>query len=56
MIQSGGYVWMFNQINPITPMEVLSQIAHKAEDSSKKVTLNDIMKTVDASKNLIKDF
>ena len=56
MIQSGGYVWMFNQINPITPMEVLSQIAHKGEDLSKKVTLNDIMKTVDASKNLIKDF
>ena len=56
MIQSGGYTGMFNPINSITPIEVLSKTANKAEDLSKKVTFNDIIKTVDISKKFYKRF
>ena len=47
---------MFNPINSITSIQVLSKIVIKTEDLSKKVSLNDIMKTVDIFKNFIKDF
>ena len=47
---------MFNPINPINPIRVLPKIANKIEDLSKSVSLNDITKTVDISKNLVKDF
>ena len=46
---------MFNPINLITPVELTSKIANKAEDLSNKVTLNDPIKTVSFSKNLIAD-
>ena len=34
---------MFNPTNTTNPIEVLSEIANKAEDISKKVTLNNII-------------
>ena len=37
------------------PKKILSKIANKAEDLSDKLTLNDVIKTVGISKNLIKD-
>ena len=36
--------------------KVLSEIINKTENLSNKVTLNDVIKTVDVSKNFIKDF
>ena len=56
MIQSGGSFGMFNQINLITPVELTSKTANKAEDLSNKVTLHDPIKTVSFSNNLITDF
>ena len=47
---------MFNPINSITSIQVLSKTVIKTEDLSKKVSLNDIMKTVHIFKNFIKDF
>ena len=38
------------------PNKVLSEIINKTEDLSNKVTLNDLTKTYDASKKLIKGF
>ena len=55
MIQSRGSFRMFNPINLITPVELTSKIANKAEDLSNKVTLNDPIKTVSFSKDLIAD-
>ena len=52
--QSSRSFGMFNPINTINTIKVLSKIPNKAEDLSKKVTFNDIIKTVDISKNLIK--
>ena len=45
--QSGRSFGMFNPINAINTIKVLSKIPNKAEDLSKKVTFNDIIKTVD---------
>ena len=53
MMQSGGYIGMSNPINPI---KVLSKVANKGEDLSKKVKLNDIIKTVDICKSFLKYF
>ena len=39
-----------------TPSRILPKIANKAEDVPKKVVANNIIKTVDTSKNFIKDF
>ena len=47
---------MFTPVITTNPTKVLSKIANKAEDLSKKVTLNDIIKIVDISKNIIKHF
>ena len=55
MIQSRGSFGMFNPINLITPVELTSKIANKAEDLSNKVQLNDPIKTVSFSNNLITD-
>ena len=51
MIQSGAFT-----VDMIIPITVLSKIANKAEDLSKKVTLNDAIKTAGVSKYLITDF
>ena len=56
MIQSRGSFGMFNPINLITPVELTTKIANKAEDLSNKVTHNDPIKTVSFSNNLITDF
>ena len=56
MIQSEGSFGIFNPINPFNLIKVLSKIANKAEDLSKKLGLNDIINTVDISKIFIKDF
>ena len=47
---------MFNPVITTNPPTVLSKIANKAENLSKKVTLNDIIKIVHISKNIIKHF
>ena len=49
-IQSGGSIFYMP-----CPKKILSKIANKAEDLSDKLTLNDVIKTVGISKNLIKD-
>ena len=56
MVQSKRLFVMFNAINPINPIKVLSKIGNKAVDLSKKVSLRDIIETVKISKNFIKDF
>ena len=56
IIQSGGSLGMFNSVKKINPIKVLSKISNQIEDLSKKVALNDIIKTVGISKNFIKDF
>ena len=56
MMHSGGYVGMSNPINTINPIKVLFKIANKGEDLSKKVKLNDIIKTVDICKSFLKYF
>ena len=40
----------------LPPSRILPKIANKAEHVPKKVTVNNIIKTVDTSKNIIKDF
>ena len=55
MVQSKRLFVMFNAINPINPIKVLSKIGNKAVDLSKNVSLRDIIETVDISKNFIKD-
>ena len=54
MVQSERLLVMFNAINPINPIKVLSKIGNKAVDLSKNVSLRDIIETVDISKNFIK--
>ena len=54
MVQSKRLFVMFNAINPINPIKVLSKICNKAVDLSKNVSLRDIIETVDISKNFIK--
>ena len=56
IIQSGGFLGMFNPVKTINPIKVLSKISNQVEDLSKKVALNDIIKTVCISKNFTKDF
>ena len=56
MMHSGGYIGMSNPINTINPIKVLFKIANKGEDLSKKVKLNDIIKTVDICKSFLKYF
>ena len=53
MIQSRGFLIDISVITAfIDPRKILIKGANKAEDWSKKVTLSDIIKTVDTSKNL----
>ena len=54
--QAGRSFGMFNPINTINTIKVLSKIPNKTEDLFRKVTFNDIIKTVDISKNLIQKF
>ena len=50
------YTNMYDITDFFTPSRILPKIANKAEDVPKKVTVNNIIKTVDTSKNFIKDF
>ena len=52
MMQPGRCIGIFNPINPVTPIEILPNIANKAEDLSKKVTVNYIIKQLIFLKNL----
>ena len=56
MIQSGGFLTDISGITDfIDRPKILAKVANKAEDLSKKWTLNDIIKTGGTSKNFIKD-
>ena len=52
MIQSEG----FNIIYLMNPLRAVSKIVNKAEDLSTKVPLNDIIKAIDTSRKIIKNF
>ena len=57
MIQSRGFLADISVITAfIDPHKILIKGANKPEDLSKKVTLTDIIKIIDTSKNFIKDF
>ena len=62
MIQSGGYIGILNnfkiywKLNTINSTKLLPKIANNVEDLFNKVTFNHIIKTVDISKNFVKDF
>ena len=56
IILSGGFLTDISGIiDSIDPRKILPKSANKAEDFSKKLTFNDILKTADTSKKFIKN-